>query len=247
MSLAGSPKGNHQSVCNESPSRWTNTYVEATEEETHRRRPARATRPGCGDGLEGCGVVREREEELSIEQLFQRFQSRARSIVGFHGIPLQDADDLVQQTYLTYLSRRAEVRRPEAWLAGTLNQRCLMFWRSRRRSWLSTAEDEFLEVAGSGDTVPQDQVAVRHDLSLAISRLPERSRLLLKLKFGLGLDSKEAARRLGYRYSGIYKITRRCLDALAKEMDSLGWNGASTCRGIATAGPRNDTGGSLTR
>ena len=58
---------------------------------------------------------------------------RAKAIVGFHSIPPQDREDLVQQTYLTYLRRHEEVRNPQAWLAGTLRQRCLLFWRSRRR------------------------------------------------------------------------------------------------------------------
>ena len=201
----------------------------------------------CGGGLEGCGVANGCESDLVIEQLIRKFQSRARSIVGFHGIPRQDADDLVQQTYLTYLSRRDEVRNPEAWLAGTLNQRCLMFWRSRRRSWLSTAEDAFLEAAGSGDSVPQDMVAIRRDLSTAIARLPERWRLQLRFKFGLELDSKEAARRLGYRYSGIYTITKRCLAALAKEMESLGWNGSSVCRSVGRPKGSGEASGSAAR
>ena len=92
----------------------------------------------------------EREEDREIEELVQRFRPRARRITGFHGIPGQDADDLLQQTYLTFLSKRDEIRNPEAWLAGTLSQRCLMFWRSRRRSWLAMVEDGFLEARPKG-------------------------------------------------------------------------------------------------
>jgi RNA polymerase sigma factor (sigma-70 family) len=161
--------------------------------------------------------------DLSLDALVQRFNSRARAITGFHRIPAQDADDLLQQTYLTFLVRRDEVRNPEAWLAGTLNQRCLMFWRSRRRSWLSTAPDEFLEAKARVDSPRQDQLMLRRDLSKAVSRLPSRWRALINLKYGLGLDSRETARRLGYRYSGIYTITKRCLAALAEEMEMMGW------------------------
>jgi len=163
-----------------------------------------------------------------LDALVRRFNTRARAITGFHRIPAQDADDLLQQTYLTYLGRRDEVRNPEAWLAGTLNQRCLMFWRSRRRSWLSTAPDEFLEAKARTDSLPQDRVMLRRDLSMAVSRLPSRWRALINMKYGLGLDSRETARRLGYRYSGIYTITKRCLAALAREMAALGWNAPSS-------------------
>ena len=86
---------------------------------------------------------------------------------------------------------------------------------------------------------------MRRDLSTAISRLPERWRTLIRLKFGLGLDSRETARRLGYRYSGIYTITKRCLAALAKEMDSLGWDGTpARRRGV---GRDADGGGKVSR
>lgn len=175
--------------------------------------------------------------DTSLDALVRRFNTRARAITGFHRIPAQDADDLLQQTYLTYLARRDEVRNPEAWLAGTLNQRCLMFWRSRRRSWLSTAPDAFLEAKSRTDSPPQERMMLRRDLSKAVSRLPSRWRALINLKYGLGLDSKETAKRLGYRYSGIYTITKRCLAALAEEMEALGWKAS-----VSPACPRHGQG-----
>jgi RNA polymerase sigma factor (sigma-70 family) len=171
-----------------------------------------------------------REDDREVEELVRRFRPKAKRITGFHGIPTHEADDLIQQTYLTFLCKRDEVRRPEAWLAGTLNQRCLMFWRSRRRSWLSTVEDGFLEAAGGSDVPPQEMLALRRDLTLAIAALPVRWQRLLRLKFGLGLDSRETAEILGYRYSGIYTITKRCLAALAQEMEARGWTRAQQAR-----------------
>jgi RNA polymerase sigma factor (sigma-70 family) len=178
--------------------------------------PAKPARRECAP--KGRGT-----QDPALDALIDRFNRRARAITGFYGIPVQEADDLLQQTYLAYLNKRDEVRNPEAWLAGTLRQRCLMFWRSRRRSWLSTVPDEFLEATIGPEVLPQDQMMLRHDLSLAVSRLPSRWQDLINLKYGLGLDSRETARRLGYRYSGIYTITKRCLAALAVEMESLGW------------------------
>jgi RNA polymerase sigma factor (sigma-70 family) len=166
--------------------------------------------------------------DIPLDDIIRRFSSRARAITGYHRIPPQDADDLLQQTFVTFLVRRDEVRNPEAWLAGTLNQRCLMFWRSRRRSWLTTAPDAFLEAKAEAGVPPQDRAMLRHDLSIAVSRLPSRWRALINLKYGLGLDSRETAKRLGYRYSGIYTITKRCRAALAKEMESMGWEYSSS-------------------
>jgi RNA polymerase sigma factor (sigma-70 family) len=162
--------------------------------------------------------------ERVLENLVRDFEPRARAIVGFHGIPREEADDLVQETYLTYLRRRAEVRDPQAWLAGTLRRRCLMFWRARRQSWLSFADEEFLDAKGSREREVVDFVALRCDLHKALSRLPDRSRRLLELRYGLGCDNRETAQRLGYRYSGIYTITKRCLAAVARELEGLGYS-----------------------
>ena len=92
----------------------------------------------------------ESPSERVLENLVRAFEPRAKAIVGFHRIPPQDAEDLVQQTYLTYLRRHEEVRNPEAGLAGTLRRRCLMFWRSRSRGWLSFADESFLDSRPTG-------------------------------------------------------------------------------------------------
>ncbi len=165
----------------------------------------------------------ESPSERVFENMVKAFEPRARAIVGFHAIPPQDAEDLVQQTYLTYLRRHEEVRNPHAWLAGTLRQRCLMFWRSRRRSWLSFADSAFLDSRPAKDAGTQERVAMRCDLRKVVRRLPGRSRDLVRLRYGCQFDSRETARRLGYRYSGIYTITKRCLAAMAKELEELGY------------------------
>jgi len=165
----------------------------------------------------------ESPSERILANLVRTFEPRARAIIGYHGIAPQDGDDLVQQTYLTFLQRRDEVQNPQAWLAGTLRRRCLMFWRSERRGWLRLADDAFLESRPTAEPSPQERVALRSDLSRVIARLPRRSRELVRLRYGLGCDNREVAERLGYRYSGIYTTTKRCLAALARELEALGY------------------------
>lgn len=179
----------------------------------------------CGEaaGLARWAMAYDNPSERVFENLVESFRPRARAIVGFHRIPPEDADDLVQQTYLTYLSRWREVRHPEAWLAGTLRRRCLMFWRSRRQSWLSTVEDSVLDAQPAIEASPQTRIGLRLDLTRLVSRLPRRSRRLLQLRYGWGCDYRETAERLGYKYSGIYTISKRCLEALAEELVAEGW------------------------
>ena len=172
----------------------------------------------------------ESPSERVLENLVKTFEPRARAIIGYHGIPPQDGEDLVQQTLLTYLSRQDEVHSPEAWLAGTLRRRCLMFWRSQRQGWLCFTDDSFLDSRPTPEISPEDRVAVSADLSKVIARLPRRSRDLVRLRFGLGCDNRELARRLGYRYSGIFTITKRCLATLARDLQGLGYAEYGTSR-----------------
>lgn len=182
----------------------------------------------CSERPEPAGLARWARQygtpsERVFENLVKSFRPRAKAIVGFHRIPPEDADDLVQQTYLTYLSRWREVRNPEAWLAGTLRRRCLMFWRARRQSWLSIVDQSVLDAHPSSGAMSQKHVGLRLDLARIMARLPERSRRLLQLRYGWGCGHRETAERLGYKYSGIHTITKRCLEALAAELVAEGW------------------------
>ena len=180
----------------------------------------------CGEdsGLAQWSQSFETPSERVLENLVRSFEPRAKAIVGYHGIPRQDADDLVQQTYLTYLQRRDDVRDPQAWLAGTLRNRCLMFWRSERRAWKRQVDECVLESWPSREPSPQENTTVRQDLGRIVARLPRRSRELIRLRFGAGYSHREVAELLGYRYSGIYTITKRCLAALARELEAAGYS-----------------------
>lgn len=184
----------------------------------------------------------ESPSERVFENLVESFRPRAKAIVGFHRIPPEDADDLVQQTYLTYLSRWQEVRDPQAWLAGTLRRRCLMFWRARRQSWLSTVDDAVLDAQAAVGPTPQARVGLRLDLARIVARLPRRSRCLLELRYTWGCDYRETAERLGYKSSGIYTITKRCLEALADELAAEGWREESVAARAAVAATGGEEG-----
>ncbi len=60
------------------------------------------------------------------------------------GVPLQDADDLLQQTSLAYLYKHADVRDSEAWILGTLRHKCFRYWRRRKRTLIDPVGEEAL-------------------------------------------------------------------------------------------------------
>jgi|RhiMethySRZTD1v2_1073278.scaffolds.fasta_scaffold464973_2 RNA polymerase sigma factor (sigma-70 family) len=148
----------------------------------------------------------------------------ARMFVRFQ-IPRQDAEDLVQDSVVAFIIKAKTIQNPEAWLVGTLRNRCFLYWRVRRRQlWEAMDETLLAEVAGS---VPAQQPAtdVRQDLRSAIGRLPKRCQSILSLRYGLDCDNAEVAERLGYQPSSIRQITNRCIAALTTQLVAVGYNG----------------------
>lgn len=157
-------------------------------------------------------------EERSFEELLKELKPRFRMVFARFRIPEQDAEDLMQQALLTYVRKRHTVHDPASWLVGTLRNRCLKYWRARRRSLYTAVDAAILESVATEGTTHQDQVEIRRDLKGAMGRLRPRCRSILGLRYGLGCEPRETARRLGYRESSIYKLVERCLAALSSKL-----------------------------
>ena len=160
--------------------------------------------------------------EQSVEELLDKIQPRLRATFARFRIPHQDAEDLLQQSLLTYLHKRDTIHDPERWMVGTVKNRCLMYWRNRRRQLYRTVDTAILESVAEPHQPAQEAADLSHDLDLVIARLPTRCRSLLRLRYRLGCEPPEAARRLGYRTSSIYKVLERCLSALTRKLVAYG-------------------------
>jgi len=169
-------------------------------------------------------MLQEREQQSdALRRLLEGIEPQmARLFLRFQ-IPSQDAGDLVQDALLAFISRTEPIYNPEAWLVGTLRNRCYLYWRFRRRQlWEAMDETLLAEVAG-GTPAPQAACEVREDLRTAIRRLPKRCRSILQLRYGLDCDNSEVAERLGYQPSSIRQITNRCIAALTTQLVSVGF------------------------
>ena len=157
-----------------------------------------------------------------IEDVLEVLQPRIRSTFARYRIPPQDAEDVLQQTLLIYLYKQESVENPEKWIIGALKNRCLVYWRSRRRKLYSSVDKAILESVVAVDQCPQERSDFLRDLGGLLAQLPERCRKIFKLRYWQGWEPSEAAERLGYRSSSIYKVTERCLAALTRRMVSCG-------------------------
>lgn len=168
---------------------------------------------------------RPREDDI-LSLLAGLEASLARTLSRFR-IPAQDAEDLLQDTLLLFLTKRAEVRDPAAWISTTLRHRCIIYWRRRRHALVQTVDEALMEALGGGCEGEQNRSLLACDLSRAIAHLPERCRAILRQRYALDRDGSEVAASLGYRESSIRQVTNRCLSALSAQMVSGGYRGAS--------------------
>ncbi|MDH3745079.1 MAG: sigma-70 family RNA polymerase sigma factor [Acidobacteriota bacterium] len=158
----------------------------------------------------------------SVEEFYSEIKSTACQVFARYSIPFEDSEDLMQQALVTFLSKHETVRDPRAWTIGTLRNLCLLYWRKRRTTVYECVDAALLESLAEPERPAQERADLARDLDLLINELPDRCRLILGLRYGVGCAPKETARRLGYRTTSIYKLTERCLAALSRRLLASG-------------------------
>lgn len=160
----------------------------------------------------------------SLEEILERIRPGATGMLRRYRIPEDDFEDILQEALLIFILRQPEVEDPGRWLLGTLRNRCLMYWRERRRTAFLTVNSSLLEAAPDPRLPHQERDSLLRDLRKVLARLPTRYRRVLETRYLQGLSPAETARQLGYRESGIYKIIERGKTALVRELTREGYN-----------------------
>jgi RNA polymerase sigma factor (sigma-70 family) len=142
---------------------------------------------------------------------------RLRKILCQYRIPAEDAEDLLQETLLIAVTKWAEIRNQKAWLAATLKNRCLMYWRSHRSRHNAEPIDPILldEVMEPREP-PQLQIHASRQLQALLEVLPIGQRKVLLMRCGLEMSPPEVAARLGYHPASIRKVVQRSLARLRR-------------------------------
>ncbi len=163
-----------------------------------------------------------RQEEAELELFLHRVRPRLKALFARYRIPLQDTEDILQQALLALIYQWQGIRDPEAWLLGTLKNRCLLYWRDRRRQLYDVVDATVLEWIAEPMAPEQERADIARDLTAAIGRLPDRCQSLLLLRYRLGYEAAEVAERLGYSPTSMSKITTRCLATLLRHLTAAG-------------------------
>lgn len=169
--------------------------------------------------------------EASLEEFLTKVRPRLKALFARYRIPPQDTEDILQQALLALVYHRQVIRDPEAWLMGTLRNKCLLYWRNRRRRLYDSVDAAVLECMAEPMAPAQEGADLQRDLAGMLDRLPERCRSLLALRYHQGYEPPELAQRLGYSQSSISKITTRCLAALTRQLVASGFYKKKTDHG----------------
>lgn len=152
--------------------------------------------------------------EADIDRILERYR-----------VPPEDAQAILDDVMLTMLVKRDRIRDPERWLRKTLRNRCLQYWRKRRRILYRVADRGILGILASEEVEESEKVELRRELEAAAEGMPEDCRELLRRRYGLGgsrvridprpWDPREELREELYRC--VAGLLRRVAPGLAPE------------------------------
>src|SRR6476659_4811602 len=114
--------------------------------------------------------------DASLEEFLEKLRPRLKALFARYRIPPQDTEDILQQALLALVYQWQTVRDAEAWLMGTLRNRCLLYWRDSRRKVYESVDAAVLEWMADPLTPAQEEADLTRDLAAVLERLPPRCR-----------------------------------------------------------------------
>jgi RNA polymerase sigma-70 factor (ECF subfamily) len=139
-----------------------------------------------------------------------------------------DAEDIAQESFLKAYSQLHRLRQPSrfaGWLSKITAQQCVNHIRKNARnkttsSYSNYNADASAQVAmfSSNPGLTNEQV---HFVRQTISRLPEKFRKVIIMRFVAGLSAMQIAEKLGKRHGTIRVWLHRAYQILRKDLVSL--------------------------
>jgi RNA polymerase sigma factor (sigma-70 family) len=130
-----------------------------------------------------------------------------------------DADEVVQQTWLQALDSRGTVREPRSWLARVVHNAARNLRRSRRRQQQRERAAAVCErLPSSAELLLREER--RRELVLAVDALPAPLRTVVLLRWFEDLPPRRIAAELGLPVATVWNQLRRALQLLRERLDA---------------------------
>jgi RNA polymerase sigma factor (sigma-70 family) len=180
-------------------------------------------------GEDGGGLVQLRTA-VTPEEWYLALGSRLqRYAVQKFGIPADDAEGLVHDVFLSFLTPRKPIRDARAWFFGAVSHACRDYLRKQGR-------------VVTGEELPEGSAEPPHVIRIAaremLRALPPVEREMLWMQFAEGHTVREIATRVGRSVSWTEKRLRQ---ARRKAAEMLGDDDETNLRPIGIRAPRADT------
>jgi len=129
-------------------------------------------------------------DDDAFESLYTEYGLLLRSIaMRRYGIPPDDAEALVHDTFVAYLERHTKINDLKPWLMGAVSNGCKHYWRDRKREMPLPVDYE--EAADPAPDCTADNWAWRITVAGLVARLGEQCRETLK-RYYWREESKES-------------------------------------------------------
>jgi RNA polymerase sigma-70 factor (ECF subfamily) len=167
-----------------------------------------------GGDIASFGIIVERYWDMVIAFALSRIDNAA------------DAEDIAQESFLKAYCQLHRLRHPyrfAGWLSKITAQQCVNHIRKSARKRISSSyinSDVAGEVAlyNSNPGLTKEQV---HFVRRTVSRLPEKFRNVIIMRFVAGLSAAQIAEKLGKRHGTIRVWLHRAYQILRKDLVSL--------------------------
>jgi len=124
-------------------------------------------------------------------------------------IPEGDAENLIQEVFVAYLSAAGSVRDPRSWLVGAMCNASRNYWRGHGR--LEGLPADFGERGDPSAAGLDETVAIRITVRETLSRLHQKCRDTLRLRYLEGCSAIELAQQLDTTNRYAEKLISKCL------------------------------------
>lgn len=129
--------------------------------------------------------------ENDMKSIVETYSSLVYRIAYAHLNHKEDAEDVFQEVFLTYVKKKPVFGTEEqarAWFSRTTVNHCRLFWRTKERHQTIPLEDD--------PSIPDPGNEDRTELTEALSEVPLRYRKVLEMYYFTGLSTKEIASAL---------------------------------------------------